>query len=111
MEKETLKKRAAVGIVVLGVKRVLIQVVYTISNIFLARILFPQDFGSFAIVTFISTFLIVFTDLGLGPALIQKKSELEKNDLQTAFTIQISLALSVTLLNFLSAPIMSNFFN
>lgn len=110
MEKETLKKRAAVGVVVLGVKRVLIQVVYTISNIFLARILFPQDFGSFAIATFVVIFFTVFADLGLGPSLVQKKEKIAETDLQTVFTFQLLLILGIYLLIFITAPAIASFY-
>lgn len=110
-EKEKLKKKATTGAVVLGGKRVVIQVIYTVSNIFLARLLFPADFGTFAIITFVSIFFTVFTDLGLGPALIQKKAKLRIEDLQTAFTIQFLLSLTVVIIIYFAAPFIASFYS
>lgn len=110
-QKETLSKRATLGAVTLGIKRVIIQAIYTISNIFLARLLFPQDFGTFAIVIFAVTFFTVFSDLGLGPSLVQKKEKLGKKDLQTVFTVHFILVSAIVFLIFLTAPAISGFYN
>ena len=74
-----LKKKAIAGATLLGIKRVVIQTILLISNIFLARLLFPADFGTFAMVTFVITFFTVFSDLGLGPSLVQQKDEDRKS--------------------------------
>ena len=110
-EKENLKKRAATGAVLLVGKRVVTQAIGTLSNIFLARLLFPSDFGTFAIVTFVVIFFTVFSDLGLGPSLVQKKEDLDQKDLQTAFTFQLFLIFAIVLFIFLGAPIIAGFYN
>lgn len=107
----SLKEKAVSGIFFLGLKRVLVQVIFSLSNIILARLLFPQDFGTFAIVVFISSMLIVFTDLGLGASLVQKKSVLKDADLETALTVQFSLAILVAFANFILAGPIANFFS
>lgn len=113
MEKDRvyLKNRAIAGFVALSVKRVLIQAVFTVSNIFLARLLFPADFGTFAILSFINNLFLVFADIGLGPSLVQKKDEVTNADLQSVFTFQLILSFSVISVIFVLAPWIAEFYN
>lgn len=108
---KTLKEKAVSGVFYLGIKRIALQVIFTLSNVILARILFPEDFGTFAIVGFIGTLFLVFADLGLGPALVQKKEKVKLLDLQTAYTFQIVLALLIIAVLFITAPYIVKFFN
>ena len=95
----------------LGIKRVIIQIIVTTSSILLARLLFPADFGTFAIVTFTVTFFTVFSDLGLGPSLVQKGEDISEDDLSTAFTLQLLLSVGVIVLIFLLSPVIAGFYN
>src|SRR3990167_3120389 len=106
-----LKKKAIAGATILGIKRVVIQAILLISNIFLARLLFPADFGTFAMVTFVVTFFTVFSDLGLGPSLVQQKDDISEKDLQTTFTVQLFLSVVVILVIFGISPMIANFYN
>ncbi|MEM1445460.1 MAG: oligosaccharide flippase family protein [Planctomycetota bacterium] len=57
------------------------------SNIILAWVLAPGDFGLMGLVTIVLTGLQMFSDIGIGPAIIQNK----RNDdrfVNTAFTMQ-----------------------
>ena len=111
VDKDKLKKRAAVGVFFLSLKRAIVQVVFTGSNIFLARLLFPEDFGTFAILQFVLTFFTVFSDVALSTSLIQKKEKIDDSDLQTAFSFQLLLSLSVVIIIFFAASTVSNFYN
>lgn len=106
-----LKKRAVFGALLLVFKRVFVQFVHSVSNIFLARLLFPADFGVFAIVIFITSIFSVFTDLSIASYIIQRKELLDEDDLQTAFTIQSIMCFTVIILILLTAPILSNLLN
>lgn len=54
----------------------------------LARLIAPQDFGIVAIATVIISFFNIFSDLGIGPAIIQNKSLTSENYSQIfSFTI------------------------
>lgn len=106
-----LKKKAARGVIFLVIKRFVLQGVFTGTNIILARLLTPEDFGAFATITFISTLLLVFTDLGLRGSLVQKKHNLEKADLDTTFTVGFGLSFFIALASLIFAPIISDFFN
>ena len=73
LTEEGIREKVASGIVILGVRRALVQVIVTSSNIVLARLLAPEIFGAFAIISFLVSILGLLTSFGLGPALIQKK--------------------------------------
>jgi len=99
-----LKKKAVGGVFFLGLKRFLLQFISTGSNIILARILFPEDFGAFAIALGLVSFWSIFASLGLEKALIQKKTNLTKGEIQSTFFFSILTALAAALLIFVIAP-------
>lgn len=104
------KKRAASGVFILGLRRVIFQIILTGGNIILARILFPEIIGSFTIINIIISFFTVFTDLGLSQALVQKKDKPRISELRTVFTAHLALGVIVYLLIFLLAPILADFY-
>ena len=67
----------------------------------LGRILSPQDFGTVAIVTVIIAFFSIFCDIGIAPAIIQKR-ELTKPDIQSIFSFTIWLGIFLSLIFYLS---------
>jgi hypothetical protein len=50
------------------------QALRLLSNLILTRLLFPEAFGLMAIVTAVMTGLQLFSDLGVGPSVIQNES-------------------------------------
>ena len=60
-----------------------------ISNLILTRLLFPEAFGIMALVTVLLVGLTLFSDMGVGPAIMQSKRGDEADFLDTAWTIQI----------------------
>ncbi|HKZ35413.1 MAG TPA: oligosaccharide flippase family protein [Patescibacteria group bacterium] len=103
--------RAVSGVMVLTVRKFLLKAVNYIGSIILARLLLPEIFGIFAIVSFIITFFGFFSDVGLGAALIQKKEKLDNKDLSVTFTLQQILVVSVTILIWLTAPLFAAKYN
>ncbi|HSN84654.1 MAG TPA: oligosaccharide flippase family protein [Polyangiales bacterium] len=69
--------------------RMLGQGLRLLSNIILARLLFPEAFGLTAIVGVFIYGLIMFSDLGIGPSIVYNKQGEEPHFLNTAWTIQI----------------------
>lgn len=65
----------------------------------LARLIEPEDFGVVAIATVIISFFGIFSDLGIGPAIIQNK-ELSIKDLSNIFSFTIWLGLGMSVLFF-----------
>ena len=60
------------------------------SNLILARLLVPEDFGLMLIINVVLHGLQMFSDLGTGPALIQHKQGDEPHFLRTAWTISVA---------------------
>lgn len=75
-----------------------------IGSIVLARILSPAQFGLFAIVTFILSFLLAFGDAGLGASLIREAKEPGENDYRAVFTAQQALVAGVVVISWLVSP-------
>lgn len=67
-----------------------------ISNMVLARLLGPDDFGTMGLIMVFITVADVLVDGGLGNALIQKKS-LEEKDKTTIFTANLFFSFPVRL--------------
>ncbi len=59
------------------------------SNLILTRILFPEALGIMAIVNSLMIGLQMFSDLGVGPSIIQNKRGTEPDFLNTAWTVQV----------------------
>jgi hypothetical protein len=70
-----------------------------------ARLLAPQVFGIYAIVSFVVTFFSTFSDIGIGAALIQKKGNLSREELSTTFWLQQILAWCVVGVVLVIAPL------
>lgn len=104
MEHEEVKHRAIRGIVALTGRTVLLQAIGAVAFFLLGIFLSPSAIGVFIIVSSVMRILTLFTDVGLGAALIQKKEELDGEDLKTAFTIQELLVVPIVLLGWLISP-------
>ena len=61
------------GVIWSGVERVLGQGINFIIGLFIARQLFPEDYGVFGIISIIIAISVIFVDSGFSTALIQKK--------------------------------------
>lgn len=107
---KSLKEKAVTGLIFLGIRRVLVQLVLTVSNIILARLLFPSVFGAFSIMFGIISLLSLFSSLGLETALVQKKEEPGKNELRTVFTLRFFLSGLITLLIMIISPAIFGFY-
>lgn len=81
-----------------------------IVSIFLARLLEPSDFGLIAIVMVIIGIASVFTDVGLGGALIQRR-RVRPIHYSSVFYFNIVVGLILTFITYFSAPWISEFYN
>ena len=77
--------------------------------IVLARLLTPQDFGLVGAAMVIVSFSEIFSQLGVGPAIVQR-SQLKKTHLCVAFFISIISGLILAGLVFILAPYIASFF-
>lgn len=79
-----------------------------ISNMVLARLLCPEDFGTVAMIMVFVGLADVLVDGGLGNALIQSKT-LNKVDISTVFTTNLLISFSLFVIVFSSAPYFASY--
>ena len=79
------------------------QVLRLGSNLILTRLLFPEAFGLAALVTVFMQGLAMFSDVGIGPAIIQSKHGDDPVFLNTAWTIQVTRGFGLWLFGCLAA--------
>jgi O-antigen/teichoic acid export membrane protein len=77
------------GMMYLGGERIGTRVIDQLFTVVLARILVPSHFGTVALATVLTGFVNMFTYMGLGSALIQRK-EIDETHLSTAFWANIA---------------------
>jgi O-antigen/teichoic acid export membrane protein len=65
------------------------QLFRLIGNLILTKLLMPEMFGIMAIVNVLVTGVQMFSDIGLGPSIIQSKRGEEADFINTAWTLQI----------------------
>ncbi|MCS4166234.1 lipopolysaccharide biosynthesis protein [Sphingobacterium sp. BIGb0116] len=80
------------------------------SNIILARLMSPQEFGEFGIVMFFVSVFNIFTDGGLSGALVRKLDKNE-NDYSTVFTYNLVVSIVLFILISCSSGYISDFYN
>lgn len=68
------------------------QIIGIVISMILARLLTPYDYGVVATATVFLGFISIFTSIGIGPAVIQKK-DLNQQDLDDIFTFTIFIGL------------------
>jgi len=92
-----------------GLASIVIYGINAITKILLARFLFPEDFGLFAMAFFFISFLTMFIGFGIGDFLVVSKDKFEKNA-SVAFLLTTVIGVTLFLLSFFSAPLISSFF-
>ena len=80
-----------------------------IAQIVLARLLGPVPFGMFGICMLTVGMAAIFSEMGLGSALIQKRT-LTEADIRVAFTRVVAASAGLALLLALVAPLLAQFF-
>ena len=81
-----------------------------LSNVILARMLSPDDFGLVAMVAVFTGFIFIFRDLGLSTATIQKQ-DINHEQVSTLFWVNILIGLMLTAITVLVAPLIANFYD
>lgn len=85
------------------------QVISLATMIILARLLSPDDFGLVAMTYVVSSFAYMFSTMGMGSAIIQRK-EINDEYLSTAFWVSVVSGVIVTVFMICSGPIVAIFF-
>ena len=73
------------------------------SNLILTRLLFPEAFGLMSLVIVFIVGLHMFSDVGIGPSLVQSKRGDDPDFYNTVWTIQILRGLGLWLISVLVA--------
>lgn len=97
-------RKAVYSVMALGLRQALTVGMGFLGGILLARLLSPTEFGLYAIVTFLLTFLMAFGDVGLAASLVRQSDEPVEEDYQAVFTVQQILVVSVVILFWFAAP-------
>lgn len=109
MGRDSLKQKAATGMMWTALQKYSMMFINFISDIILARLLSPSDFGC---IEMLAVFMLVaeaFVSGGFGAALIQKKSPTQV-DYSTVFYWNIGMAAIMYALLYMSAPAISRFY-
>ncbi|MCR4966091.1 MAG: lipopolysaccharide biosynthesis protein [Bacteroidales bacterium] len=100
---ESLKNRTISGMIWAGIGKIGALGISFITNMVLARLLMPEDFGCVAMLYVFVSISSIFVTGGFGAALIQKK-EPTHIDYTTVFYWNIAMAILFYLLLFFTAP-------
>lgn len=104
------KRIALQGISWIGAFRVISRVVALVRTALLARLLTPEQFGTFGIAVLVLAIIEVFTETGISVLFIQDKQKIDRY-IDTAWVISIIRGVVIALLIVLTAPFISRFFN
>lgn len=107
--KDDLKRRSVRGGAVTMVAQVFKFSLSLGSNVVLARLLTPQDYGLIGMVTAVTGFVSLFKDLGLSMATVQK-NEINHEQVSTLFWVNVALSMITMLVTAALAPAIAWFY-
>jgi len=106
----SVKKQLISGITYTAIAKYSGVIISLVVTAILARLISPSDFGIVAIATVIIVFFGIVGDLGISPAIVQRK-ELTKSELSDIFTFTMWIGIFMALLfSLLSWPV-SKYYN
>jgi len=106
---ESLKQKTISGMIWNAIERFGSSFFLFVSNLVLARLLSPDDFGCIGMLTVFISISAAIVDGGFGSALIQKKNP-SKADYSTVFFWNLFLALILYIILYLSATAVAKFY-
>lgn len=93
-----------------AIEKYSVFLVSLVVSMVLARLLAPKDFGVVAIATVIINFLSIFSTMGIGPAIIQRKN-LSKDDVNNIYSFSVIVSLFLTLIFFASSWLIAHYYS
>ncbi len=106
MDKDTTINKVVSGFAWEGSTKLIIQSLTWVTTILVARVLSPEDYGIVAISGVFTGLLFLVTDMGFMSSLINMK-EVEKEDYDSVFWLNLLLSLVLFTLLFYMAPIIA----
>lgn len=107
----SLAKKTASAVAWVTLITIFTRILSFVTQLVLARILSPADFGLLAIGLLAINSMGIFQDLGFGATLIYKKDDTDHTAANTAFILLPLFALALFLIAYFSAPYIATFFN
>jgi O-antigen/teichoic acid export membrane protein len=104
LDSGALRRRAGRGMRLMLSRQAFNLVVGLAGSIVLARALAPAEFGTYAIVVFLVSVLMLVGDLGLTASLIQRADRPTEHELQLSFTIQVLVVTAVVAATWIAVP-------
>ncbi len=108
--KADLKGRSVRGGAVTMVAQALKFGLSLVSNVVLARLLTPQDYGLIGMATAVIGFVELFKDLGLSMATVQKE-QINHEQVSTLFWVNVVLSIATALITAAIAPAIAWFYH
>jgi O-antigen/teichoic acid export membrane protein len=100
-----MRGRVVRGLGWVGASQIVMQLIRTSGAIVVARLLTPDEYGLAMLALVFVSLVLVFSDLALGAALVQRKS-ISERDRSTAFWITVGAGLLFSVVGFaLSGPV------
>lgn len=106
---DSLKQKAASGMVWTSIQRFTGMGLQFISGIILARLLNPEDYGCIGMLSIFMVVASTFVDGGFGTALIQKKRPTQE-DYSTIFFFNLGMSLLMYFILYICAPYIALFY-
>lgn len=104
------RKQTLSGLGWSGTSQVARQVITFVISIILARLLSPKEFGLIGMIAVFTGFAQIFTDMGLGSALIQK-ADLEARHLNAVFWANLAVGFALTVIVVATGPLIASFYD
>lgn len=109
MDSTEAKRKATSSVAWTMIERFACLGISFISDIILARLLMPEDYGTIGMLAIFMTVAQQFLDGGLGTALIQKKKPTQV-DYSTVFYWNLALSILLYFVLFFTAPFIASFY-
>lgn len=109
-ETDSLSSKAVKGGAILFFQNLIIKGLQFIRTVVVARLLFPDDVGLFALASLSLAIADTFIKTGLNSAVIQEKEDVKKY-LDSVWTTNVLRGAVLALILFFGAPLFGNFFN
>ena len=92
------------GVSLMVMRTLILYPIGLVGEICLARLLTPEDFGVYALASFVTVTLAGVLEVGLAASLIQRKAEPRDEEYQVLFSLQILGITALVLFVFFLAP-------
>lgn len=110
VQSESIKTQALTGMIWSSVGSIVFQVIRIVTQIFLARLLWPEAFGLFALVMAFISIAQYLIENGLTVYLI-RKNDLTHSESSTLFFANVLFSLLIYSFYFIISPFLASYFN